>query len=65
MIFMIIAKITLRREVSGMKMERVLIQLPTDLKARLDGLRSQGFTISGYIRALLERELNHPKKKGV
>ncbi len=48
-----------------MKMERVLIQLPTDLKAKLDGLRSQGFTISGYIRALLERELNHPKKKGV
>jgi metal-responsive CopG/Arc/MetJ family transcriptional regulator len=41
-----------------MKMERVLIQLPTDLKAKLDRLRSQGYTASGYIRALLERELN-------
>ncbi len=49
-----------------MKMERVLIQLPTDLKAKLDGLRSQGYTASGFIRALLERELNqHPIKKGM
>jgi hypothetical protein len=48
-----------------MKMARVLIQLPTDLKAKLDGLRSQGFTISGFIRALIERELNQPHiKKG-
>jgi len=46
-----------------MKMERVLIQLPTDLKAKLDGLRRQGYTASGYIRALLERELNHPHMK--
>ena len=47
-----------------MKMERVLIQLPTDLKAQLDLLRSQGYTASGFIRALLERELNqlHIKK---
>ena len=48
-----------------MKMERVLIQLPKGLKAKLDGLRSQGYTASGYIRALLERELNTPNKKGV
>jgi len=48
-----------------MKMERVLIQLPTNLKAKLDGLRRQGYTASGFIRALLERELNQPKKKGV
>jgi metal-responsive CopG/Arc/MetJ family transcriptional regulator len=41
-----------------MKMERVLIQLPTNLKAKLDALRDQGYTASGYIRALLERELN-------
>jgi len=47
-----------------MKMERVLIQLPTDLKTKLDSLRSQGFTISEFIRALLERELNQPTKKG-
>ena len=47
-----------------MKMERVLIQLPTELKAKLDDLRSQGYTASGFIRAVLERELNQPKKKG-
>jgi len=47
-----------------MKMERVLIQLPTDLKAKLDALRTQGYTASGYIRALLERELNQTKKGG-
>ena len=48
-------------------MERVLIQLPKELKAKLDGLRTQGYTASGYIRALLERELGHIKlgtKKG-
>ena len=46
-----------------MKMERVLIQLPTELKGKLDALRTQGYTASGYIRALLERELNHPQMK--
>jgi len=46
-----------------MKMEGVLIQLPTSLKAKLDGLRSQGYTASGYVRALLERELNGPQSK--
>ena len=40
-----------------MPMERVLIQLPKPLKAKLDALRTQGYTASGYIRALLEREL--------
>ncbi len=49
-----------------MKMERVLIQLPTELKDKLDALRSQGYTASGYIRAVLERELNQLHiKKGV
>ena len=42
----------------SMLMERVMIQLPTPLKRKLDALRSQGYTASGYIRALLERELN-------
>ncbi len=41
-----------------MRMERIVIQLSTDLKDKLDVLRSQGYTASGYIRALLERELN-------
>ncbi len=48
-----------------MKMERMLIQLPKSLKAKLDALKSQGYTASGFIRALLERELNSPKKRGV
>ncbi len=39
-------------------MERLMIQLPTPLKRKLDALRNQGYTASGYIRALLERELN-------
>jgi len=38
-------------------MERLMIQIPTPLKRKLDALRSQGYTASGYIRALLEREL--------
>ena len=48
-------------------MERLMIQLPTPLKRKLDSLRSQGYTASGYIRALLERELQTVKlttKKG-
>ena len=48
-----------------MSMERLVIQLPKPLKRKLDALRVKGFTISGYIRALLERELSQPKKKGV
>ena len=49
-----------------MKQHRLLIQLPDRLKVKLDALRAQGYTASGYIRALLERELNPPTtpKKG-
>ena len=43
-----------------MKSVKVLIQLPATIKAQLDALRSQGYTINGYIRSLVEREL----KKG-
>ena len=39
-------------------MVRMLIQVPEPLKAKLDALRTQGYTVSGYIRSLLERELN-------
>ena len=39
-----------------MKMERVMVQLPATVKTKLDGLRHQGTSISGYIRYLLERE---------
>lgn len=41
-----------------MKMERVVIQLPKGIKSKLDGLRRQGTSISGFIRSLVERELN-------
>jgi len=44
-------------------MQRVIIQLPTTLKRKLDGLRTQGYTASGYIRALLERELGDSTSK--
>jgi hypothetical protein len=40
-----------------MKMARLLIQVPAPLKAKLDALRIQGYTASGFIRSLLEREL--------
>lgn len=40
-----------------MKMVRMLIQVPESVKARLDALRAKGYTASGYVRSLLEREL--------
>jgi hypothetical protein len=43
-----------------MKMVKLLIQVPQSIKDKLDGLRGQGYTASGYIRALLQRELNVP-----
>ena len=45
-----------------MKMQRVMVQLPSTLKAKLDALRQQGTTASGYIRALLERKLTPMRK---
>jgi hypothetical protein len=33
------------------KLVRIVIQLPLDLKTRLDGLKQQGYTTSGFIRA--------------
>ena len=48
------------------KMIRMPIQLPPELKAKLDALRSKGVTASGYIRSLLEKDLaaTKPPKKG-
>jgi hypothetical protein len=40
-----------------MKQTKVLIQLPLSLKKQLDALRIQGYTVSGYIRGLIERDL--------
>ena len=49
-----------------MAMTKLLVHLPLPLKAKLDALRTQGYTASGYIRALLERELSSdsPTKGG-
>jgi mannitol/fructose-specific phosphotransferase system IIA component len=49
-------------EVKSMKMVKLLIQVPQPIKARLDALRNEGYTASGFIRALLERELNHTSR---
>jgi hypothetical protein len=48
-------------------MKRMLVTIPEPLKNKLDALKEQGYTASGYIRSLLERELNRPRpnrKKG-
>ena len=39
------------------KLVRIVIQLPVELKIQLDSLKQQGYTTSGFIRAMLEREL--------
>ncbi len=46
---------------------RVIVTLPRALKVRLDAKRQEGYTASGYIRTLLERELNQSPagRKGV
>ncbi len=41
-----------------MRMERIVIQLPTALKRKLDALRTQGYTAAGFIRSLLEQHFN-------
>jgi metal-responsive CopG/Arc/MetJ family transcriptional regulator len=46
------------KEGMHMSMARVIIQVPKPLKAKLDALRAKGYTASGFIRAVLERELN-------
>lgn len=54
------------------KLVRIVIQLPIELKEKLDALKQQGYTTSGFIRATLERELNKveprldpPHRKGM
>ncbi len=41
-----------------MKMVRLLIQVPKPIKARLNALRQEGTTASGFIRHLLRTILN-------
>ena len=44
-----------------MKMIRLVIQLPPALKAKVDALREQGITASGFIRNLLTKNFNQPQ----
>lgn len=39
----------------GMKTTRIIVALPESIKRKLDGLRAQGATASGFIRWLLEQ----------
>ncbi len=45
-----------------MRMVKMLIQIPRPIKDKLDQLRTQGYTTSGFIRAVLERELGQTSK---
>ena len=47
-----------------MQMVRIQVQLSLALKRKLDALRAQGYTAAGYIRAVLEKELNQAQIKG-
>jgi hypothetical protein len=40
-------------------MKAILLRVPDPLKHRLDDLRSEGYTLQGYIINLLWRELGH------
>ncbi|TKB68372.1 MAG: hypothetical protein E8D47_02620 [Nitrospira sp.] len=42
---------------------RIVIQLPVNLKTQLDNLKQQGYTTSGFIRAVLEREFSKMEEK--
>jgi predicted DNA-binding protein len=44
---------------------RIVIQLPVNLKIQLDNLKQQGYTASGFIRAMLEREFAKMEEKSV
>ncbi len=44
-----------------MGLVRLIVSLPRPLKAKLDAKRQEGYTASGYVRRLLERDLNGPK----
>lgn len=48
-----------------MGMVKVLIHVPAPLKAQLDMLRSQGYSTSGYIRALVEQDLEARREAGM
>jgi len=44
-----------------MKMQRVMVQLPPRMKAKLDAERRHGITASGLIRHLLEQHFKNKR----
>jgi metal-responsive CopG/Arc/MetJ family transcriptional regulator len=44
-----------------MEMVKLLISVPKGMKAKLDALRKEGTSASGFIRNLLEKEFKHRK----
>jgi hypothetical protein len=38
-------------------MKAIVISVPDDMKAKLDALRTQGYTLNGYIRGVLTQAL--------
>jgi hypothetical protein len=38
-------------------MKAVLLHVPDTIKAKLDALRAEGYSLNGYINAVLAREL--------
>ena len=47
-----------------MKMVKLLIQVPQPIKKRLDTMRTQGTTASGFIRYLLEEHFKQAPVMG-
>ncbi len=47
-----------------MQMVRIQVQLPRDLKRRLDALRAHGTTAAGFIRHLLEAHFKQVQVMG-
>jgi hypothetical protein len=45
-----------------MAMVKLLISVPKRIKIKLDALRKEGTSASGFIRSLLDREFKHRKK---
>lgn len=45
-----------------MPMVKLLISVPKRMKTKLDLLRKEGTSASGFIRSLLEKEFKHRKE---
>ena len=41
-------------------MKGILLRVPTAIKVKLDRKRSEGYTVNGFINAILARELAGP-----